>query len=269
MLKLNQIINTEEYSNTELITLILCDPALTAQILRLANSPRFGFTQQIDTVTDAVSVVGKQKLHNLIMSTTASVYSGFTPKLAVTESFWFRSFACGIVTHLLAAKTRNKAIERLFVTGLLHAIGKLVFFAQYPEESTEIPRGKAMGEKAAIVDKQERFDFTHVKLGTELLRQWQLPASIWQPIEFQLDPLNSNAPIKDTSLLHVALNITSSMEYRSCNPKDCHEIIPTYHIEACNQLGLNEKVIHSVKAETSLQILDILSEIKPEVMTIY
>ncbi len=268
-LKLSQIISTEEYSNAEVVTFILCDPALTAQILRLANSPDFGFSQQIENVTDAVSVIGKPKLHDLITSANTAAPSGFIPTISMTESFWFRSIACGIVTHMLAAKTQKKEIERLYITGLLHAIGKLVFFVQFPKESNEIPSNNSIGEDATIAAKQELFGFTHTELGAELLKQWQLPASIWEPILFQLNPPSSSTPINDSSLLQVALNITNSMAHHLGQTNDHHEIIPACQTEAWNQLGLNEKVIDLIKAETSLQILDILSELKPEILTIY
>ncbi len=269
-LEINQLINSRNTSNSELETLISYDPALTAQILRLANSAYFGFSKEIGTVSQAISIIGRLELRNLILATSViSAFSGISPKLVNMETFWFHSVACGVMARLFAAKTNSSQKERFFIAGLLHAIGKLVLFTHYPNESTEVLRFSEMNEDAEIAAERRIFGFTHAELSAELLKQWQLPASIWQPIEFKLDPLHANAPKKDACLLHVAVNIASKMEPCSCQPVDVHEIKPTYHIEAWDQLELNPEIIRPAVAETSLQILDILSIIKPEVVAIY
>ncbi|HNP26791.1 MAG TPA: HDOD domain-containing protein [Nitrosomonas sp.] len=269
-LEINQLINSKDTSNTELETLIFCDPALTAQILRLANSVYFGFPKEINTVSQAISIIGRLELRNLVLATSViSTFSDISPKLVNMETFWFHSVACGVMARLFAAETNSPQKERFFIAGLLHAIGKLVLFTQYPNESAEILRFSGIGEDAEIAAERRIFGFTHAELSAELLKQWQLPASIWQPIEFKLDPLHANAPKKDACLLHVAVNIASKMEPCSCQPMDVHEIKPTYHIEAWNQLGLNPEMIRPAVAETSLQIIDILTIIKPEAVAIY
>lgn len=269
-LEINQLINSESTSNSELETLIFCDPALTAQIMRLANSAYFGFSKEIDTLSQAISIIGRLELRNLVLATSViSTFPGISPKLVNMETFWFHSVACGVMARLFAVKTNSTQKERFFIAGLLQAIGKLVLFMQYPNESTEVLCFTNMGEDAEIAAERRIFGFTHAELSAELLKQWQLPASIWQPIEFKLDPLNVNAPRKDACLLHVAVNIASKMEPCSCQPMDVHEIKPTYHTEAWNQLGLNPEMIRPAVTETSLQILDILSIIKPEAAAIY
>ena len=163
----------------------------------------------------------------------------------------------------------RKEKERFFIAGLLHAIGKFVLLTQYPNESTEVLRLSGLGEDAVIAAEREIFGFTHAELGAELLKQWQLPESIWQPVKFQFDPLNRDASKMDASILHVAIRMACNIEPISLQNQNYAEMKPKYNIEAWKQLGLNTDIIYPTVAETSLQILDILIMIKPEVVTIY
>ena len=269
-LKIKHIINSEEYSNSDLSALILCDPALTAQILRLANNPDFGFSRRVDTVSRAISIIGKEKLYALVSAaadfqTVSNTYQEPTR----IESLWYRSIACGVIAHLLAVKMHRKEKERFFVTGLLHAIGKFVLLSQYPNESAEVHRFSGLGEDAVIAAEREIFGFTYAELGAEFLKQWQLPESIWRPVEFQLDPLNRKTSKINTSLLHVALNMACNIEPISLHNRNDTDMKPKYNLEAWKQLGLNTDIIYPTVEKTSSKILDILIRIRPEVIIIY
>ncbi|MCP5245637.1 MAG: HDOD domain-containing protein [Burkholderiales bacterium] len=269
-LKIKQIIYSEKYSNAELTTLILCDPALTVQILRLANSSDYGFSRKIDTVSRAISIIGKKKLLALV-SATAGFHANpdISQEHAHMESLWYRSIACGVIAQILAIKMHRKEKERFFIAGLLHAIGKFALLSQYPDESSEVLRISELGEDTVITAERRIFGFTYAELGAELLNHWQLPASIWQPVKFQFDPLNREASKIDTSLLYVALKIACNMEPTSLQARDYTDMKSKYDIEVWKQLGLNTDIIYPTVEKTSSKILDILIRIKPEVVIIY
>lgn len=269
-IRINELLNTEETSNDILEEIIIYDPALTAKLLKLANSPHFGYSRKIETVSQAISLIGHKELRNLILATSmTSTFKGIPADLVDMEAFWYHSVTCGVMTRLFAAKKNSEEQERFFIAGLLQSIGKLIFFSQYPAESREILSFKDQGEAAIRNAELEIFGFTHAQLSAEFLKQGMLPPSIWKMIEFQFDPLNKNAPTQDSCILHVAVNIASCLEPCANQTVKIDQIKPTYHIEAWNQLGLNPEIIQTIIGKSGMQVIDILGEVKPEAMIIY
>ena len=239
-------------------------------MLKLANSPYFGFSRKIDTVSQAIALIGYQELRNLVIATSVtSTFKDIPSDLVDMEAFWYHSVTCGVMTQLFAAQKNTKDQERFFIAGLLQSIGKLIFFSQYPVESREVLGYKGQGEDAIRNAELEIFGFTHAQLSAEFLKQWMLPSSIWEMIEFQFDPLNKNAPTQDSCILHVAVNIANSLEPCANQTVKIDQIKPTYRIEAWNQLGLNPEITKTITSKTGIQVIEILGVIKPEVMIIY
>ena len=269
-MRINELINSGEASSDNLEEIIIHDPALTAKLLKLANSPYFGFSRKVETVSHAISLIGHKELRNLVIATSVtSTFKDVPSDLVDMEAFWYHSVTCGVMARLFAAQTNTKEEERFFIAGLLQGIGKLIFFSQYPTESKKILSLKDQGEAAITNAELETFGFTHAQLSAELLKQWQLPSSIWEMIEFQFDPLNKNAPIQDSCILHVAVNIANSIEPCANQTVSMDEIKPTYNVEAWNKLGLSPEVTQTIIGKTGVQIIEMLGIIKPEAIMIY
>ena len=269
-LRINELVNSEETTNAELEQLIIHDPALTAKILKLANSTYFGFPGKVGTISHAITLIGYKELRNLVIAASVvSTFEGISSDLIDMEAFWYHSVTCGVMARLIAIHLDNKEQERFFISGLLHEVGKLVFFSQFPKESAETLRFKDQGDDAVTEAERKILGFTHAELGAELLKQWQLPMSIWKMIKFQLDPLNENASKRDTCILHVAANIASCIEPCASRTINLNRIEPTYKIEAWNQLDLSPEFIQTMMDKTALQMFDILAVIKPKALVIF
>lgn len=268
-LRINELISAGKASNAELEQIILHDPAITAKILRFANSAYFGFSREIETVSRAITLIGHKELRNLVVATSViSIFDDISSELIDMESFWYHSVACGVVARLFAVHKKNNGQERFFIAGLLHAIGKLILFSQFPKESAEILRYKDQGDHAIINAEREIFGFTHAQLGAELLKLWKLPPSIWRTIEFQLNPLDGGEFRDDACILHVATNFASCAQPCASHEIHFNEIKPTYQPEVWNYLGLDAEVNKPIYAKSSSQIFDILSVIRPQTLVI-
>ena len=263
-LRINELISTGETNNAELEQIILHDPAITAKILRFANSAYFGYSREIETISRAITLIGHKELRNLVVATSViSTFEDISSDLIDMESFWYHSVTCGVVARLLAVHKKNKGREKFFIAGLLHAIGKLILFSQFPKESAEVLRFKDQGDHAVINAERETFGFTHAQLGAELLKLWKLPPSIWRIIECQLNPLDSDEFRDDACILHVATN------FASCVKEDhFDETSSAYKPEVWNYLGLDAEVNKPIQTESGLQVFDILSAIRPQTVVI-
>ena len=216
-------------------------------------------------------MIGQQELRNLVIATTVtSSFKGIPDNLVDMETFWYHSVTSGILARLLARKCDRIDHERFFIAGLLHGIGKLIFFAEYPEQSAMILGVKDLGQEAMTAKEKETFGFTHAELGAELLKLWKLPVSIWGMINHQLDPLNTTYSIDDGYILHVAVKIVDQIE--PCSKQDIDDFKQPeldYDSPVFNHLKLQEEDITPLIQEAVFQAFDILGFIRPEATVIY
>lgn len=261
--RINDLIDSGEASNEELEQTVLHDPAITAKILKFANSAYFGFSGQIETISRAISLIGHKELQNLVIaSSVTSTFKGISSHLVDMESFWHHSVTCGVVARLLAVNVESR--ERFFIAGLLHGVGKLIFFSQYPDESAKILSYKEEGEYAVIKAEREIFGFTYTELSAELLKQWRLPASIWEMVEAQHAPFVEEESKDDAHILSVSVNIANHMQPGAARNMCLDVITATYKQDDLDRLGLTADVIESAMVVADLQVMEFLSVIRPE-----
>ncbi|NJN36776.1 MAG: HDOD domain-containing protein [Nitrospiraceae bacterium] len=79
------------------------DPAISARVLRIVNSPLYGLPKQIDTITRAVSLLGMQAINDLVTATTVGrTFSGMTIQLMDGPKFWRKSVLCALLSGKIA-----------------------------------------------------------------------------------------------------------------------------------------------------------------------
>jgi HD-like signal output (HDOD) protein len=270
VLRVNELLNKDDTTNAELVELILNDPALTAQLLKLVNTTFYGFPNKIDSISRAVSMIGQKELRNMVLTTTVTnSFEGIPEDLVDMDTFWYHSITSGVLARLLAHKFHRQDYERLFIAGLLHSVGKLIFFIEYPQQSSQILSLKDQGQEA--IDKIERkaFGFNYAELGAELLKEWKLPENIWELIDCQLDPLHAKHYIEDVCILNIAAHIADSIE--PCSKRDIEFEDPEldYNMPAFVYMQLQAKDIMPLIEEASYQAFEILSIIRPEATVIF
>lgn len=158
----------------DLLAAIDRDPALTARILRTANSPFFAQTRNVTSVTRAVVVLGLPMIRNLTLGLTVwdATTSHISPQQART--LWEHSLAVAHAAQHFAARTRICSAPDAFTAGLLHDVGKLVLAKQFPDAYRPLLVQSAMtpllpeAERAAV-------GHDHTEIGALLFERWRLP----------------------------------------------------------------------------------------------
>jgi putative nucleotidyltransferase with HDIG domain len=158
----------------DLLATIDHDPALTARILRTANSPYFAQTRSVTSVARAVVVLGLPMVRNLTLGLT--VWDATASSVAPQEGrqLWAHSVAVAYAAQHLAVRTRSCAGPDAFTAGLLHDVGKLVLARHFPDSYRPILLRTAMTpvppdlERAAV-------GHDHAEVGALLFDHWRLP----------------------------------------------------------------------------------------------
>lgn len=211
--KLDQLLNSPYATNGEIGEVISNDPALTARILQLANSGRGKDLSTIDTVSGAIARIGREALRDLVVATSVtSQFTGIPPGLVDMERFWLNSVACGVIARSLAFRCRLFHSEPFFVAGLLHKVGRLVFYSCCPSQYREVLALSDRTEEALNMAEQAVFGFTHAELGAELLHCWGLPERLQAAVAYYLAPEEAPAYRKNAALIHVASALACNIE---------------------------------------------------------
>ncbi|WP_031433102.1 HDOD domain-containing protein [Methylomarinum vadi] len=269
-LRINELLADTKSSNSDLEEVILHDPALTARLLKIVNSSYYGFPSKISTISRAITMLGTKELRNLVMATTvADSFTDIPEHLVDMNTFWYHSVTSAILARLLAKQRNHLDHERFFIAGLLHSIGKLVFFTEYPQQSALILSLKEQGADAMTAKEKETFGFTHTDLGAELLKQWKLPETIWRMVGSQLDPLHAEEGVEDACILHVAAVIADRIEPCAKQDLDFQEPELDYASPVFKYLQVREQDIQPLIQEAVFQAFDILSYIRPEASVIF
>ncbi len=209
--QLQELLYEQSSTADEIARLISLDPALTARILRLANSSFYSFPAQIDTVARAVTIVGTNEIYNLALATAAvSTFRGVRSDIINMPNFWKHSVYSGLVAKNLLNQSGVRNSEYLFVAGLLHSIGILVLIEQFPEVINKI---EALPHTMASWDREQQIlGFTYGDCSYQLLADWNLPLNIIRPVLHQHNPEATEASYQMASAcVHIGDRAASSL----------------------------------------------------------
>jgi putative nucleotidyltransferase with HDIG domain len=177
--KVMQVVANPLTSASDLSAIITVDQALTAKVLRLANSAFYGFPFRIKNITQAVSILGFDTIRNLAL--TVSVYKVFTGEAGSDFShaeFWKHCVGVAICANLLAKKIKYKSPEGAFTAGLLHDIGK-TFFDQYMRKEFKDALRLAKENKTSLEESETAIiGLDHALVGKWMAERWNLPPEL-------------------------------------------------------------------------------------------
>ncbi|MEP6933731.1 MAG: HDOD domain-containing protein [Nitrospirota bacterium] len=248
--RLAAMIGRPTVSTEEIGAIIEKDQVLAAKVLRLANSPFYGFPSRIGSVAHAVIVLG----FNVVKGLTLCASALSIMKDAGMDQLWRHSLGVAITANLLAARLEIKNPEELFVAGLLHDIGKVVLYVKWPEVGSSIKdAAKAGGDRSLFELEQELTGLSHADIGGSLANAWNLPITLREPILYHHAPMLAKEAALQTAIVHVADILVKGL---ACgNPGD--DLIPPLSKQAWDMVGLDEHTLADYIAKASSEFATI------------
>ncbi len=248
--RLDEAIN-DPYSDLSHISAIFSeDPALSARLLRMANSAMFCFPSQIDTVSRAINVIGTKQLRDLVLATSViELFKGVPEELVSMESFWRHSIATGIAARIIAVYRREANVERFYVLGLLHDIGRLVMYLQIPETVNRAIEFSTDNRIPLHQVEQQQLNYDHAAVGSVLLTQWMLPDSLQEGVAYHHTPELAARYPEEAATVHIANIIANAFKMGSSgNPT-----ISPFVEQAWNRLGLTVDQLPLISEQLEVQ----------------
>lgn len=231
------------------------DVALSAKLLKLVNTPFYGFPSKIDTLSRAVTIVGTDQLTNLALGVSVlTAFAGIPEEYFTLKEFWLHSVTCGTVARLLASKAGLHGDEKYFVAGLLHDIGRLIMLKNHPEASSEVLRQAKVGRRALVEVERSLWGCTHADIGGKLLKAWNLPPFLQKLTEFHHTP--TNAPMsREAAVIHLADFITHGVGLGASGAS----LVPLLNETAWDSLGLHIADLDAVCRKAEHQASDVMA----------
>lgn len=222
-LRVNEIANDPDSTAEDMAAVISQDPALVVRMLKIANSAYYGLSTEVDTISRAVTILGTNKIRDLVLSTSASeAFSGIPNNLITMQDFWHHSLYCGLLAQILAKKSNKTNAESVFIAGLLHDIGQLLMFNQLPEKSHEIILLLMEGSEEMETYEAERhiLGFDHTQVGAALIKEWKLAPVLEECVEFHHEPQNASKFPVEVALINIANAVAVMADFDSMNDDD-------------------------------------------------
>ncbi len=263
-IRLNELIDLPNTSTQDLVEVVQLDAGIAATVLRLANSAWYGLPAKVDTISRAITLIGQRALRDLVLSTSViRTFKGISSEFVDMRDFWDNSVTCGVVTRNLAQKVGMRETERMFLAGLLHKVGRLVFYASRPVQYRQVLQDRQNGEAAIIEAERAVFGFDYAQLGAALLRSWRVPAALDEVIEYQLTPLDAPNQAKEAAILHMAADIAFHMAPDIKARFQLGEYNLTFLESAWDTLNLERNVLAEIMQTSLIQSFELLEIINP------
>ncbi len=233
--ELNEVIANPLASAEDIAQVVSKSPSLAAILLKIANSPLYAFPTKIDTIPRAVTLIGTQEISSLALGiNTISIFKDIPEDMINMHLFIKHSLACAIISRVLCAYKNIAQTEQLFVSGLLHDIGRLILYKYYPKHVKKILLRAENSKELLHEEEKKGIGCRHTDVGRDLLKKWKIPSSIENNVFYHHNPSSANSQTYVT-IVHLADIIAHSLEIGTSGER----FVPNFDHSAFNSLGLS------------------------------
>jgi putative nucleotidyltransferase with HDIG domain len=234
--QLTKAINNPDSTLDDIAEVISNDQSVAMRVLQLANSAFFSFPSKVETITHALTLVGIQQMRDLIQGTAViEMFEGLPTEHITMKSFWEHSIACGLAAKAIATLRREANVERFFVLGLLHDVGRMVMFQHATQSIGSLIQEAQEKSKLLFQVEQERLGFHHADVSASLMEQWSFPYRLVQGVKDH----HHFSSAKPFAVENACLQIADALVHTLQIGKSGEGLVPPPDASAWAHLGLS------------------------------
>ena len=209
-LRVSELLENEDSTSAQIGQVVETDPALTSRILKMVNSAYYGFPHKIATISQSISILGRDRLRQILIGSVLGGVFGKTGNRVISmNDFWYDSVKTAILARYLCLESASSdQAEALFTAGLLHKIGQLILAQRLPDEYLGVQNAIEMEHIDVIQAEQQILGFSHCDVGAEFIAKWGLPPILSDIARFYLSPNKSNDFEDEVRIISVASRLT-------------------------------------------------------------
>jgi putative nucleotidyltransferase with HDIG domain len=182
-LRIGEVVHSKNASVQQVAEVLRSDPATSAKLLRLVNSPYFGIPGGVSDVARAIPFVGFNTLYQLVLSITVFDTLRVGVDGVDPRALWTHSLTVATAARELAQEIKYSDPGACFTAGLLHDMGKIALAKLDPEKLVAtLATMRSEGVSQEVAEKQHGV-MPHDRVGSQLAKLWKFPAGLVTPIE--------------------------------------------------------------------------------------
>lgn len=235
--EVSRLLELPNTTTDQVAKVISFDQVLAAKVLKMVNSPIYGFPGRIGTVKHALVLLGFNVIRGLIIST--SVYDDMNRAM---RGLWDHSVGCSLACGELARALGMKDPEEYAVAGLLHDLGKVVSALQLPEAKARVDAVIKEQDLLYIDAETQVLGFGHDRINAWLAEHWNLPPAIREGMAFHHKPMSARIYPQMACVVHVGNFMARLFEYGSGGDDN----VPPLSPHALKLLGMNQRSLEAL-----------------------
>lgn len=174
--KVLQLVESGKADAAEISRAISSDPAVSARVLKISNSTFYGCRRKIQTLAEAVVVLGHNTIKGLAVA--ASVKEIYRPSGLIENMLWEHSFGAALAAQIIAGHSSQVSADEAFLSGLFHDLGKIIMNLREKEKFRQVIE-RCYNEMLRFEEVEHTiFPYTHAELGGYVLEKWNLPEDL-------------------------------------------------------------------------------------------
>lgn len=192
--KIIELVESKSSTSEDLARVISKDQSISSLILKLVNSAFYGHLRQISSISHAIVILGYTTVRTMALG--VSIFHASLGKKAAAfdrSKFWIHSIGVATITRRIATHSPARDgmdMESVFLSGLLHDIGKVIFDNYFNKEYNDVAES-ALKNHGWIGDSESSFfGINHAEAGSYLAKKWQFPSTVISAIKCHHNPLS-------------------------------------------------------------------------------
>lgn len=265
--RLLEITGDKDYKVDDVISLLSTDAGIAADVLRLANSPLFGVTRKVASLTHATNLLGIKRIRTLVMGRCMvdSVNQRGTGLIDISY-YWRRSLATGVLSARFAEHVVPKLREEAFMSGLLCDVGVAVLAKALPSQYGPIAKNYAPQKGADLIAlERQTLGTTHPEVSAMVLERWSLPDCMIGAVRHHHDHEKTVESADGVVQLARIVDGSSDIARLLCEAPD-QSIIAKTCVDAMAVVGLNINVLEHVLAAIEADVSELAAVLKIDVI---
>jgi len=222
--ELNDMTADPYASANDIAEIVNKSPSLTAILLKIVNSAFYSFPAKIDTVSRAVTLIGSKEITGLALGlSTMQVFKDVPEDIMDMKAFLRHSLLCGLICRIIASQKNMPQTEQMFVSGLLHDIGRLIIYKYFPDQANAILKAAFDSGQSLYGMEKDLIGCRHAEIGKLLLKNWKLSHALEGNVSYHHRPSQAADPV-EAGIVHMADIISNGLGIGSSGEK----IIPHF-----------------------------------------
>ncbi len=244
--KLNALSDNDRSSIPEMARIVSSDQVLSARILKLANSPSYGF-YRVSTISNAMILLGVNVVKSLAIS--SSIFEIMEQN---SVGLWEHSLGAGLAANIIARTLKLQNCEEISTAALLHDIGKVIIRINFGDDYRQLLSLIDEKDVPMLEAERELLGTDHAQVGAWLAKSWFLPDRLVEPIACHHDISSAFSFSLQASIVHLADILVKASNFGFSGD----DIVPLILPAAWKKTEMTESLLEGIVEEFEDKLLD-------------